>query len=220
MASGIMGGLPRPTTSNGLPKMNLPLIQHPSCRMGDKSRLSIRGESRQGPGSISRAKTFVSLDEGLHLGLDKENLPPLRKDVDKLKEENFVGRSQPNEEGFEYYQLYSHTGVYYLLRSMSSRQSILLLIISIPNTPSPCPWVCFYQSFKGLHSVNNCTYYITLNFFSEKDPYKNKKNTEITTKYATDEVENIIAEKLTTSFHGLRHLFRSHDPTGQGNVSR
>ena len=136
MASGIMAGMPRPTTSNGLPKMNLPVIQHPSCRMGDKSRLSIRGESRQGPGSISRAKTFVSLDEGLHLGLDKENLPPLRKDVDKLKEENFVGRSQPNEEGFEFYQLYGHTGMYSPPRSTDSRQSVFLLIISFPNIPS------------------------------------------------------------------------------------
>ena len=137
MASGIMVGQPRPTASNGLPKMNLPVIQHPSSRMGDKSRLSIRGESRQGPGFISRTKTFVSLDEGrLHLGLDRENFPPLRKDMDKPKEESLVGRSQPNEEGFEYYQLCGHTGVYSLPNRprMDSRHSIFLSTMSFSQT--------------------------------------------------------------------------------------
>ena len=42
----------------------------------------------------------------------------------------------------------------------------------------------------------------------------------IIVKYLFLQLGTIIAEKLTTSFHGLRHLFRSHDPTGQGNVSR
>ena len=177
MASGIMVGLPRPTASNGVPKMNLPVIQHPSSRMGDKSRLGIRGESRQGPGSISRTKTFVSLDEGrLHLGLDRENFPPLRKDVDKPKEESLVGRSQPNEEGFEYYQLYGHTGVYSPRNSTDIRQSIFNYFF--PQTKSMSIDTT-YQPFGALtlmYSLN-----VFFNFYpkrpiqeQEKHRYNNK----------------------------------------------
>ena len=161
-----MVGLPRPTASNGLPKMNLPVIKHPSSRMGDKSRLSIRGESRQGPGTISRTKTFVSLDEGrLHLGLDRENFPPLRKDVDKPKEESLVGRSQPNEEGFEYYPLYGQTGVYILRSSMDSRQSIFFSTISFPQTMS-LSMDMIYQCFRALTLLYSLNVYF--NFYPKR----------------------------------------------------
>ena len=107
MATGIMIGLPRPSTSKGLPKMNLPVIKHPSSRLGDKSRLSIRGESRQ---QIYRNNTFVSLDDGkLQLGLDRKNLPPLNKTVSEHQQEGFVGRSQPAEESFDFYSFHSQT---------------------------------------------------------------------------------------------------------------
>ena len=108
MATGIMVGIPRPSSSTGLPKMNLPVIEHPSSRLGDKSRLSIRGESR-----MCRGNTFVSLDDGkLQLGLDRKNLPPLNKAHHKEEEGEFVGRSQPTEEGFGFYNLHSQSGEY------------------------------------------------------------------------------------------------------------
>ncbi|XP_052088415.1 EF-hand calcium-binding domain-containing protein 6-like isoform X15 [Mytilus californianus] len=34
------------------------------------------------------------------------------------------------------------------------------------------------------------------------------------------ELTDIVRERLTTGYYGLRHLFRANDPTGQGNVSR
>ena len=130
--------------------------------MGDKSRLSIRGESRQGPGTISRTKTFVSLDEGrLHLGLDRENFPPLRKDVDKPKEESLVGRSQPNEEGFEYFQLYGQTG----MDNMDSRQSIFFSTISFPQTMSlSMDMIC--QSVRALTLLYSLNVYF--NFYPKR----------------------------------------------------
>ncbi|CAG2220170.1 unnamed protein product [Mytilus edulis] len=33
------------------------------------------------------------------------------------------------------------------------------------------------------------------------------------------ELTDIVRERLTTGYYGLRHLFRANDPTGQGNVS-
>ena len=34
------------------------------------------------------------------------------------------------------------------------------------------------------------------------------------------ELTDIVREKMTSGYCGLRHLFRANDPTGQGNVSR
>lgn len=34
------------------------------------------------------------------------------------------------------------------------------------------------------------------------------------------ELTDIVREKMTTGYYGLRHLFRANDPTGQGTVSR
>ncbi|XP_013416722.1 EF-hand calcium-binding domain-containing protein 6 isoform X2 [Lingula anatina] len=39
-------------------------------------------------------------------------------------------------------------------------------------------------------------------------------------KDGSEEVKDLINEKLKTGFHALRHLFKSNDPTGQGVVSR
>ncbi|KAL3881789.1 hypothetical protein ACJMK2_028182, partial [Sinanodonta woodiana] len=52
------------------------------------------------------------------------------------------------------------------------------------------------------------------------DKSKQKKQDAVTIPKNTDEVREMIKDKLTTGFYGLRHLFRSNDPTGQGNVSR
>ncbi len=107
--------IPRPISSTKMPKMNLPVIQHPSTKLGDKKQLNIRGESRQAPVNngfesfrSARENTFVSLNEGnLTLGLDRKNLPPLRQpDVEP------VGRSQPMEEGFPLYSYGWAPGMY------------------------------------------------------------------------------------------------------------
>ncbi|KAK3602964.1 hypothetical protein CHS0354_016772 [Potamilus streckersoni] len=49
---------------------------------------------------------------------------------------------------------------------------------------------------------------------------KQKKQDAVTIPKNTHEVREMIKDKLTTGYYGLRHLFRSNDPTGLGNVSR
>ncbi|XP_077865895.1 uncharacterized protein LOC144353142, partial [Saccoglossus kowalevskii] len=63
----------------------LPVIEHPNARKGDASTLSVRGSSRGSlfsPNGLgTRTQTFVTVgnDGDAQLGLDKSNLPPLRK---------------------------------------------------------------------------------------------------------------------------------------------
>ncbi|WAR09381.1 EFCB6-like protein [Mya arenaria] len=124
---------------------NLPVIEHPMSRLGDRADLAVRGSStlgRHAAGSLTRSQTDVGF---------KQSRP----------EVNDVRKSTPER---------------------------------ILNWPP--------EHLKGPGKPH----------VKSKEYNYQPRNTQ--------ELIEVIREKFGTGYYGIRHLFRSNDPTGKGAVSR
>ncbi|XP_052807239.1 EF-hand calcium-binding domain-containing protein 6-like isoform X11 [Mya arenaria] len=124
---------------------NLPVIEHPMSRLGDRADLAVRGSStlgRHAAGSLTRSQTDVGFKQS-------------RPDV------NDVRKSTPER---------------------------------ILNWPP--------EHLKGPGKPH----------VKSKEYNYQPRNTQ--------ELIEVIREKFGTGYYGIRHLFRSNDPTGKGAVSR
>ncbi|XP_071506933.1 EF-hand calcium-binding domain-containing protein 6-like [Diadema antillarum] len=174
MATGIVSNQ---RNSSGFRPPNLPNIEHPNSRLGDKKTLNIigsnrpdsvsprqsssRNEVRTPPGAPAGRASVV----GLHAWDEPDhNLPPLRKDGGKENK-----RSKKHSRMMTWPP--AHEGGPGERRAKSAK------------VPSSADFVARYT----------------------RDP---------------NELIQVLKVKLVSGFHGLRQMFRGHDPQGKGRVSR
>ncbi|KAK3096739.1 hypothetical protein FSP39_002809 [Pinctada imbricata] len=142
--------VPRLNPSLGGKKPNLPVIEHPMSRLGNREELSVQGSARL---DMKREKAFA--------------LSPTRSA--RFRDGPMV---PPN----------------------SARKSAPERILQWPPEHVVGP---NKQKLKRSET--------TFSFSSQKP---------------TEEVHERIKERITTGFHGLKHLFKANDPAGKGTVSR
>ncbi|XP_001200546.3 EF-hand calcium-binding domain-containing protein 6 [Strongylocentrotus purpuratus] len=179
MATGIVSNQ---RNASGFKKQNLPNIEHPMSRLGDRKSMNVTGSNRPDSVMSPRPRQNSSGREartpplaqagrasvvGLHAWDEPDhNLPPLQKDGGKENK-----------------------------RSKKQKHSRMMT------------WPPAHEQGPGERRAK-----------SAKVP----SSAEFLTKYSRnpDELIQVLRVKLVSGFHGLRQMFKGHDPQGKGRVSK
>ncbi|XP_060597062.1 EF-hand calcium-binding domain-containing protein 6-like isoform X4 [Ruditapes philippinarum] len=184
---------------------NLPVIEHPMSRLGDRNDLAVRGSSTYGgrngeltPRGLQRSNTDVGtrkreLNEAGKKSPDRIlNWPPAVELTPpfKYKEKPYEGiLPDINEAAADFGEV-------------PDKVDKFPRVGQIPKLP-PLPSIVEQEEFlKGPGKP-----------FIKSKEYNYQPRT-------TQELIDLIRDKFGTGYYGIRHLFRANDPTGKGAVSR
>ncbi|XP_052807232.1 EF-hand calcium-binding domain-containing protein 6-like isoform X5 [Mya arenaria] len=232
---------------------NLPVIEHPMSRLGDRADLAVRGSStlgRHAAGSLTRSQTDVGFKQSRPDVNDVRkstperilNWPPgLLRDVTFLwlhghktlgtgrepvtrrfnEHVNFSCRDK------ESYRTNSHIAVDITPPYHYKEEPYKGLLPDIPDTPRDYNYRHVPGKVDKYPKIGQVPKLPPLPSIDEQEEHlKGPGKPHVKSKEYnyqprnTQELIEVIREKFGTGYYGIRHLFRSNDPTGKGAVSR
>ncbi|WAR09378.1 EFCB6-like protein [Mya arenaria] len=219
---------------------NLPVIEHPMSRLGDRADLAVRGSStlgRHAAGSLTRSQTDVGF---------KQSRPDVN-DVRKSTPERILNWPPGLLRDVTFLWLHGHktlgTGREPVTRRFNEHVNFSCrditppyhykeepykgLLPDIPDTPRDYNYRHVPGKVDKYPKIGQVPKLPPLPSIDEQEEHlKGPGKPHVKSKEYnyqprnTQELIEVIREKFGTGYYGIRHLFRSNDPTGKGAVSR
>ncbi|XP_033740340.1 EF-hand calcium-binding domain-containing protein 6-like isoform X2 [Pecten maximus] len=233
MASGV-AAVPRVPGSphKGMKTPNLPVIEHPMSKLGNKGDLNIRGSSSMGPRKDNTHG--LNLDFGPKISANGPGAPGSRgRDTGNPS----LYKSAPDRI-IQWPPVCDYTAPFTYRRSAAERAGLIpqshkeeiskrmtdVILPPIENLGEDD-----YGNSKPSFKLPSLDQIMDLVEDRSKDHVigpkaataRMKKSDHSSSNSRSQfEVAHMVKEKLSTGPNSLRHLFRSNDPTGQGNVTK